>query len=291
MFLIDSDYAVPERFRHLEKSELERLRLKIRNFIISHLDDDHHRLVASSQMDARETLKLLEQMGEPKNKHAAYVAKRKFIDLRYNKSEQSALDFFTDFEALVARIRRCGRGQEELDDEAVKHNLLTAIEASGPAVHLKEMKTEKGMSIVDIKALVLAEEEREKELNRREEESVAMVVQSGPSARTYKNNAKKSVTFSGVRGSNNSVTCFRCGCNGHTQLECTSKDWVCYNCGERTNSYIAETCPKPNAAYGKKKRMNKRRNYKSPRRDSRATEPARGESKSTSKPSLRRRKL
>ena len=91
---------------------------------------------------------------------------------------------------LVAKIRRCGQGQNELDKESVRHNLLTAIEDACPNVHLKVMNSEKCVSIAYIKDLVIAEEELGKEVPRRVETS-AMVAKM----KAKRGETKKKVTF------------------------------------------------------------------------------------------------
>ena len=69
-------------------------------------------------------------MGKPCSKHAVYAVKKKFGDLQNNKRDQTALNFFADSEALLAKLCRYGKNDDELDKAAVKHNLLTAIEVS-----------------------------------------------------------------------------------------------------------------------------------------------------------------
>ncbi|CAA9995503.1 unnamed protein product, partial [Nesidiocoris tenuis] len=232
LFVIDKRVKPRESF---EEWEMNMIQNAVRSFIISHLNDKYHRLVKNIE-DPAELMMVLDNFGDSTSRHAEYSLRKKFGDIRYEPSEETVIEFLARFDDLVDKIRRCA----ELTDDQVKFNFLVAIENGCSAVQMMDLNSREGLSITDLKAKMFEEENRMKELRRRENNGLdqAMFGATKKKLPTKFNSANPTRNFD-----TKDATCFKCGENGHISPDCSNRGRKCYNCQKFTTSHISATCP------------------------------------------------
>ncbi len=219
-----SDEPIPKEFTD---HEVMVRRDAVRNFIVRHLDEYHHRIVKQYTRPC-EVMKTLITMCQPSGKLTSYALRKQFNDMKFDANAETVVDFLARFNDLVAKIRRC----EKLEDEDVRRNLIIAIEEACPGIHMKEMASEGNLSLADIQSLMREEELRTKEQNRRRDDT-SLLTKQGNAMLTKQTKSEES----------GKITCFKCGVNGHNQYRCPNDGRWCYNCRQFVKDHISKTCP------------------------------------------------
>jgi hypothetical protein len=101
-FLID-DSPIPERFKNWSKERLETLKVTVTSFIISHLDNEHHRYVMNRRKPYN-IMNILNQKGNLQNRSAYHKARTKFYNLQFKKSETTVIEYLTMFDKLLKDV-------------------------------------------------------------------------------------------------------------------------------------------------------------------------------------------
>lgn len=172
-------------------------------------------------------LEKLEMVADPKSRAIEYSLRRQFVDLKFDPRSKSATSFLTRFDTLVEKIKRCPDGA--ISENEVKRGLLMAIEGAFLAIHMRDIAMPGGMKFEEIRALLIEEESREKEILRREEQTETAMMTSTRQSPAKQNNSQ--------------IVCFKCGDFGHLKHECMQNSKKCYNCGKFVDDHISVTCP------------------------------------------------
>ncbi len=114
----------------------------------------------------KEILIKLQKQAQPQSRATEYALRRQFGDMVFDPKNET-MEFIGRFDDVVKRLRKCSNAN--LNDDEVKRELMMAIEKSCPNIYTKNLATEKGLTIDEIKTMMIDEEIRKKELQRREE--------------------------------------------------------------------------------------------------------------------------
>jgi hypothetical protein len=237
LFTIDANKPIPPRYTKLDKNEFDQVQMKVRSYILAHLDEEHHSIIANLD-EPKEIMQILEKKNNPKGRTALLKAKREFALLKHNWNKETASNFIHRFERLVTQIQQCGCGVNELLEELIRNALLIAIQNDWKDVGLYLASSigpnRPNLTVREIKERMLEEEQRYKEIGEQKRSTDSTM----NAYRLKRLDRKKKYELNEKM----ERICLNCRDYGHSAKYCKTNKQRCYECLQLTD-HIAANCP------------------------------------------------
>lgn len=256
-FLVNPNIEPGEDYTERELFQMKSL---VMAYIMSNLEMDLQRLIKDVD-DPVEALEMIERAVDPPTQAKEHALQIEFMNIRFNSSIETTLEFQNRFKGLVEGIRRCPGA--ELTERAIRRNLINAISEECPRITDDALQEGSQLTVANIFDRMFAMFDMMAENDRRE--SARGKAFHGMNKNKALKKRKASWPEKGASSSKmEKMTCYKCGVQGHMRSNCRNPEKMCYNCGEF--GHLSAQCNKPASKFTLQNKKAAGRTYSCPQK-------------------------